>query len=623
MERALRHVFRAAIAITLALACLTQPAFAQTTDQTVPVPEQPLEKAGIDVLFVHDSRFELQRYTDPTDADTPSRLQLIYRGRVLLEAVSYFQVIARAGTSVAEAVILRAHGSRILSDNSVYRWHATVAIVVRRSGDPELWMLEISPSRDDGGLDVWTASNTLIVGDRLRPNGTRNRFQWSASGGWQQIEHAIAATFVVRPMEILAQLPSDVVPVIVDFCKTPQSALSRAACADPVFRDAEMSLTRALERAVETLEPSARPRFIYEHNAWSARRDDPCDDDDRNWSWQGPHHCVLSRTIDRSSLYGLIADRSFEDEQGIVSVGTTQLRWVYFSGGSADRRMSGQGAHALLLGQSIVVSEQVTNGYAAGTTFEMEGSRLVLVSSRGSGPLDCPRTHLIEERSNKDLRVWSVSCGYGLEKDDDGLLLTRAASPSADGVVYRWTPNAGLKFDRALKYAPTPNTNLEGLLRRRQQEIHDPPGAENPLANEEFLGRLQRVVGPSYRHFAEIFEMGAVIVSEPDDRYLVFKECDYHRFCRFGEAIRAIYDRKSGQFFFAAYRPGIGACLQTWGTPGGRNPGLESAKQFAIEYHPAAETWPTEAHELCGNPFADEHKSANLDDLPSNVTSSN
>lgn len=605
MERAIKHVLCAAVAITIALICLTRIVFAQSPDQTIPATEQPLERANIDALFVHGVRFELQRHTDPADAETPSKLQLIRRGRVLLEAASYFQVIARAGSREAEAVILRAYGSRILSDKSIYRWHTTVAIVVRGGGDPELWTLEISPSRDDDGFGVWTASNTLTVGDRLRPNGTRNRFQWSAAGGWQQIERASAATFTVRPTEIQAQLPSDVVPETVDFCTTSQSALSRAACADPVFKDAEISLKRALERAVETLEPSARPRFVREHNEWSARRDSPCDDDDTNWSWQGPHHCVLSRTIDRSAIYGLIADKSFEDEQGIVTVGTKRLRWVYFSGGSADRRMSGQGAHALLLGQSIVAYEQATNGYDAGTVFEIDGSHLILVSSRGAGPLGCPKAHLIEERPNKDLRAWSVSCGYQLEKDDDGLALTKAASPSADGVVYRWTPSTGLKFDRTLRYAPTPNTNLEGLLERRRQEIQDPPGAATPLANEEFLGGLQQVAGPSYRHFAEIFEMGAVIVSAPNDRYLIFKECDYHRFCHFGEAIRAMYDRQTGQFFVAAYRPGFGACLQACGMPGVRNPGLESAKQFPIEYHPAAEAWPAEAREalwksICG-----------------------
>lgn len=584
-------------AIATALLCLAQPAFA--------APEPPLEDPNTDTLFVRGARFDLQRYNDPTNVETPSKLQLVHRGRVFLEAVSYFQVIARAGSTETEMAIVQAHGSRLHSDKSVHRWHTTAAIVARRGGDPELWTLEISPSRDDDGLGVWTAGDALVVGDRLRPNGTRNRFQWSARDGWQQIERASPATFDLRPTEILAQLPAGVSPEIADFCATAQSALARAACGDPGFTQAEISLRQALERAVEILEPSARPRFVYEHNAWSARRDAPCSDDDRGLPWEGPHHCVTSRTTDRSALYALLADKSFEDEQGIVTVGTTQLRWVYFSGGSADQHITGIGAHVLLLGRSIVAYDPMTYGYDAGHVVEIDGSHLMLVASRGSGPRDCPTAYLIEERPNKDLRSWTVSCGYGLEKNDKGVVLVRAASPSLDGVVYRWTPTAGLKFDHALQYEAAPDTNLESMLERRRRETLDPPPAAAPLEPKDFFDGLRRAAGPSYRRFAEIFEMGAVITSALDDRYLVFKECDFHRFCHFNEAIRVIYDHRTEQFYIAAHRPGFGACLQAWGALGVRNPGIENASHFPIEYHPAAEAWPAEVHEalwksLCG-----------------------
>lgn len=531
-------------------------------------------------LTILDKRLEVWIVDHPWPREG-TWVQLRHDTRVIVEGRQGFQVLARAGNGTTEAVVVRGPAYADFSGHQLF------AIVVTRGGGIEVWPLMGSARSDSLGIHS-DASGFTLTGSWSGDDG-RTEVRWTAEGGWQTSKPATMTEKLDPAIEVTeAHAPE---PAIQAYCDEPRSPGLSATCRRSDVAEVEASLDKALRDCIATLGRDDRAITIDRHNRAVERNRRvyghvPVQD---QWSIvQADGHQAESYRDCAGGEVATWGGKIKRDPQEIV-VGTKKLveAWVPSKNG-------GEFQVVLRLGTSVVI-EAEPGRVEVDDEIQVGNTSAVIVDTPSAGTDMCHIRYLIADFPGRPLRVWTVpdrwSClssgigGFEIDHTVEGYRFEVTPSPFADGAVYRWTPVAGITFEKTLVYPPEP-----GSLAARYREV------------------IARVEGPSVGMLRDYLSLSRTVLT-PDSRYTVLGECDQpFRAClyRGTSPIRALFENGGRALYVALYDPFLqgAACGATFPfRPLPNIPTERTLLDIPIAYHPAREQWPAAALEVLRTTF--------------------
>jgi hypothetical protein len=472
---------------------------------------------------------------------------------VLYHSAQPFTVLASAGNEAAELIVLK----------------PGYAIAVRKREPPETWRLE----RLDKDHPVEAIHDGLIVLGTAQPDGTRTRLQWTAADGWTVLDRASDIEPVQAPLSVVE---SHADPVLVDRCAEPRS-LPDVVCQQQNFRESEADVLKALAEMLPTLAVDDRSAVVDALHRERIERSNLRS----NARWQT---IINRRTAEayRAFVRGALRTGSGgEPERGnwTIKVGRYELveSWLPWRYGTLTR--------ILRLGGSVAVDSGDIGHYEVVGEAKIAGTSVVLVDSPEAGTAHCHQQYLLADSPGQPLRVWTLPNRRGCNGEwmeavptDTGYDLIVQPHPSRDGIAYRWSPADGLTRVGPLRY--------------------------QPASDDELYPAIQRLTGPSVARFTQFLEHPESRESGNADFDLT-TDCDSMAAWACGYPpglLRALRQRSTGAFYLATYDdPDEIAGCGNWGVR--RQPTAADLRGLPIEYHPAAENWPSGALEALRRTF--------------------
>lgn len=507
-------------------------------------------------------------------------VQLRHDTRVIVEGRQGFQVLARSGDGTTEeAVVIRAPA------HSDFSGHQLFAVVVTRNAGIEVWPLMGHARGDSLGIRVGAAGFT-VTGNRYRDD-RQSEVRWTPRNGWRMSEPEIAGEKPEAPIEVTEVHAPE--PPIRTYCDEPRTPVLSAACSRPEFEQAEAALGKAVRDCLATLGPDERALLIERHNErvdWMRRifsRNPPPVSDD-GYQAESYRDCANGDVV--TSSYSKI-----KREPQTIVIGSKKLveTWLPYEHSVPFMLV-------LRMGTSVAIEAAAGHVEVVEEAKFGDTSVAILDTPLDGGTEGCHARYLAAATPGRPLRLWHIpdangclTAGAGrefkIEQTVGGYRFEMSPSLLADGAVYRWTPDSGMTFEKALAFQPQPGSRAV-----------------------EYRDAIRRAEGPSVGLLADYLYLARVIPT-PGSDYTVLGDCDQlFRACAYRgtSPLRALFQDGGNALYVAVYdRHSQGAACGA-DFPFRPRPGIPSERallDIPIEYHLARERWPSSALEVLRTTF--------------------